>query len=55
MSRAPLLRDEHGHPVEFLPDGVCCPVPEHQPALVVDLHTATAVWEKDAEREAIEA
>jgi ribosomal protein L37AE/L43A len=47
--RKPMLRDEYGHRVEFGPDGVHCPVPEHNPERVVDLHTAREVWSREQE------
>jgi len=45
----PMLRDELGHRVEFGPGGVHCPVPEHDPERVVDLHTARGVWSREEE------
>ena len=50
-----MLRDERGHEVEFRPDGVWCPVPEHNPKHVVDLYTATEVWSRKKEKQDVPA
>lgn len=41
-----MLRDERGHRVGYADDGFVCMVPEHEPQKVIDLQTATLVWER---------
>jgi|GEM_PF-6060416 len=42
------LRDERGHPVEFLEQDVKCLGDDpHAPRLVVNLEDATEVWRRD--------